>query len=761
MKKSNDKNKNDNNNKSKLNNDSFSSTKNKRSDKFDSILNQSSKPNAINFKNISPKERIRKIWKWISIAIYLFLAGLGVTGFIQSCVLRTSSTVGAGVELYNSKDDIAPYVNTYQLIEVPKNEYEYDANGKIVIDENGNYKTKEIITYELVKVENANYLAPKDNINAIKEQLLRDYGQDVANLYGAYDNFSSTIRIIDVNGNDITNNTITTWSNKGLIQGENGYIFINDKILNYLNQEGMSYQPQNNLYDINLFVVARPENIESLTNEQKDIYGLGSTNIANSFDAYENINGIWNKVEMIGNQYVTKDVNADGIIDSDTYVEITDIDRINGFKYLLNAEVATLSASETGLLNSEKFARDYYQTMNNLVVKMPQMLDFYNIVLKNANSNLTLNEIYNLLSKQNLSSILSTKEVRNNNGIDQRAFDESKLLTIQQKNAILTYQNEMTSLMSQLGFGIRTQVYSDESSDNYVSTYNQPFTIEFQPAINDKRNLIIGTGSAAQKPIYSWGGAWGLGPFYGLVVWPLSYVINGMTTGLGSLNGWGGVIAIVVAIILTRIIVTLFTYKTLFSSHKQQQLNPKKAKIDAKYAPFKGNREMEQRKRQEIAKLYKSNNVSMIDPLKALCISMPIFFAVWRVVQGIPDIKSTTWLGIQFSLTSWKELLNGAWQYLPLLLMAAGVQALSHYLPRLLNRKRMSERSNKAEQQALKQANKTQNIIMIVFVVISILFEAGVQIYWIIGGLWQIMQVLIVHHIVKGEWYRTKGYKYL
>ena len=37
---------------------------------------------------------------------------------------------------------------------------------------------------------------------------------------------------------------------------------------------------------------------------------------------------------------------------------------------------------------------------------------------------------------------------------------------------------------------------------------------------------------------------------------------------------------------------------------------------------------MEQRKRQELAKLYKANNVSMMAPLKAMCISMPIFFAV-------------------------------------------------------------------------------------------------------------------------------------
>ena len=760
MKKANDKSKE--NNKPKLESNSFSSA-NKRSHKFDSLLNQSSRPNTTNFKSISPRERFKKIWKWISIVIYLFLAGLGITGFIQSCVLRTSSTVGAGVELYNSKDDIAPHVNTYQLVKTQKTSYIYDQNGKIKIDANGNYETRDEDIYQLVKVENANYLTPREDIVAIKKQLLTDYNQDVANLYGAYNNYSSTIRIIDQDGNDITNiaNNSQSLNAKGLIQGDNGYIFINDKILQYLNQEGLGYQYKNVLQDICLFTVARPDNFDSLSNEEKDLYGLGSTSINNAFDAYEIINNQPYKVEVVGGQYVTKDVNGDGIIDSDTYVQITDLERINNFKYALNAEVATLSKDAVGLFNSEKFARDYYQTMNNLILKNPQMFSFYNKVLSGSiNSNSSVQDIYKVITKSNLQGLTQKYRI-NNNGIDQRAIDANSLFTIEQKNAILTYQNEMVSLMTQLGFGVKKQVYSDETSDYYPSTPNQEFEIVFQPQINDKRNIVLGTGSAAQKPIFSWGGAWGLGPFYGLIVWPLSFVINGMTTGLGPLNGWGGVIAIVVAILLTRIIVTLFTYKTLFSSHKQQQLNPKKAKIDAKYAPFKGNREMEQRKRQEIAKLYKSNNVSMVDPLKALCISMPIFFAVWRVVQGIPDIKSTTWLGIQFSLTSWKELLNGSWQYLPLLLMAAATQALSHYLPRLLNRKRMSERSNKAEQQALKQANKTQNIIMIVFIIISILFEAGVQIYWIVGGLWQIMQVLIVHHIVKGKWYRTKGYKYL
>ena len=43
---------------------------------------------------------------------------------------------------------------------------------------------------------------------------------------------------------------------------------------------------------------------------------------------------------------------------------------------------------------------------------------------------------------------------------------------------------------------------------------------------------------------------------------------------------------------------------------KQQELQGKKAVIDAKYASYKGNKQMEARKRQEMADLYKKEGVS-------------------------------------------------------------------------------------------------------------------------------------------------------
>ena len=742
---------------------SFSNNSNlNRSKKFDDLLGNNNRPN--NFNEISLKDKFKKIFKWISILIYLFLAAIGVTGFIQSCVLHTSSTVGAGIELYNSKSSIAPHVSTFSIETKTRESNQYDENGGYKYDENGNIvKTKENY-FVLAKKTKDSFLTKKDTINLLQNQLEQQYDNQVKDLYGVYDNYSSSLRILGTENQTLTYGQTQLSGDveeNQLLKGDktNNYIFMNNKILDYLNKNGLSYVAQNNWYDLNFFVLERPQNWDGLSNTQKDYYGAGITDLTNAFQAFENINNQWIKVKVLNGKYVTQDVNADGFIDSANYVEIIDQDRINKFRYSLNAEVATLSSSEVGLLNSEKFARDYSQSLINAVSSFSQLKPFYELINQRTNSSIDTNssvaDKFNALSRENLEN-LTTKKV-----ISKSVVTEDKLFTLEQKDAIISYQNEIFSLLNQLGYGIEKQVYSDQNSPNYTPDNSQNFEVVFLPETKNKKDIVLGTGSAAQKPIYSWAGAWKLGPFYGLIIWPLSYMINGMMSSMPAMNGWEGIFAMVIVIIFTRILVTMFTYKSLFASHKQQQLNPKKAKIDAKYEGFKGNREMEQRKRQELSKLYKDNNVSLIEPLKALCISTPIFLAVWRIVQGIPDIKSTTWLGIQFSLTSWQELFSGSWQYLPLLLAAGLTQALSHFLPRILNKKRMDERANRAERAALKKANKTQNIIMIVFIVLAVIFEAGVQIYWIISGLWQIMQILIVHHVVKTNWYRTKGYKYL
>lgn len=140
-----------------------------------------------------------------------------------------------------------------------------------------------------------------------------------------------------------------------------------------------------------------------------------------------------------------------------------------------------------------------------------------------------------------------------------------------------------------------------------------------------------------------------------------------------------------------------------------------------------------------------------------MIISLPVFIMMWRVIQSLPEFKSTVWLGLSFAETSWRRLFfSGEWQYLGLLVVVAAVQGVAQFLPQILNRKKFKERTSLEEEKALKKANRTQRIMTIVFFFITLIFSAGLQVYWIISGIWTIIQTLSIHKFKKSAYYRRK-----
>ncbi len=59
-----------------------------------------------------------------------------------------------------------------------------------------------------------------------------------------------------------------------------------------------------------------------------------------------------------------------------------------------------------------------------------------------------------------------------------------------------------------------------------------------------------------------------------------------------------------------------------------QEIAGKKAIIDAKYANYKGNKQMEQRKKQEISELNKKEGVNPLGAIGSMFITMPFFLAM-------------------------------------------------------------------------------------------------------------------------------------
>jgi YidC/Oxa1 family membrane protein insertase len=158
---------------------------------------------------------------------------------------------------------------------------------------------------------------------------------------------------------------------------------------------------------------------------------------------------------------------------------------------------------------------------------------------------------------------------------------------------------------------------------------------------------------------------------------------------------------------------------------------------------------MDRRKQQETSAMYKKEGISPLGALGGVLITMPIFISMWRIIGGIPHIKSTTWLTMNFAAKSYEMLFAGNLIYLPLMIVAVVLNMLSQLLPRMLTKKRDKRRINALQKQAMKKQNKTQNIMLVVFAIMPLLFSAGLQIYFIFGSLFTLLQNLISHKIIK------------
>ncbi|MGL4183865.1 MAG: membrane protein insertase YidC [Metamycoplasmataceae bacterium] len=715
----------------------------KRSSKYDFFKND--KDPDKNEKK-SAKKIFKNIFRWFKIVIYICLGGISLTGCIQSFVVRTSSTVGSGLEIYRSENEISPFVNTYFIQEE--------------LDKDGNIKSQKL----LINTKDNFLLKDQKEIEAIHKQLTLNN----VKYYGQYGNHSSSLRIVNNKGKTISNTLDITsvspeedlltrgasWSNNS--NSNNNIIILNSIYLNALNEDPFSeYQLANEIIEIPIFVqkrpIEKPTDKTELASYNNPVVAIGNKSwkpfLPNPANPAEYKLVVISDKENSKGKYI--DPWNDKPIDQNTQ---EGKDRIKQFKYNFEFEKVMLKINVADSAAS-KFARDYLQSLANVMIQFKQF-EHFDAQLPNTSPVDPSQTIIPVKRFQNLTNLKDIQTPPNNTTI----VNEQNLYNTELKTAIETYLTQILGIIANTGFNFKQLNFSGDEPDAWTT----PRTLAFLPKESfNPSNYLINASPEPQKPILSFSDAWSLGPFYGLVVYPIGKLVQDLAYSMPNLNGFESVLSIAISVIIARLFTLIVTYKSAFAQSKQAALAPKKAKIDAKYAAYKGNKTMEQRKRQETAELYKKNGISMVTPLLSVLVSAPIFLAMWRIVQGIPLLKATEWLGINFSSLSYQELFGGAWQYLPLILLAAIIQAGSQLVPRLLNKKRVSERANVAEKEALKKANKTQNIVMVVFVFMALIFEAGIQIYWIVGGIWMMLQSMLIHHIQKTNFFKEKLIKYV
>ncbi|VEU78147.1 membrane protein insertase YidC [Mycoplasmopsis columbinasalis] len=653
-------------------------------------------------KQVQKKSVWKRIWFWLKTFFYVSIFGITMTGCVQSMVVKSSTYTGGGVEFYLNKDEIAPSVATFKPATYVKSD-------KFLKD--GTF-------YSLVQNREYNFLLSK-NISGGAETLSGIQAQTKENggTYGEYGGYSTGIQLLDKSDKFVGGQYIVQNNGKYLFKASSAtsYSSIYDsyKDIMFL-EDGFTLGNFFTEQPATSGSTAKTYTYRGLTDNKKYIYQYDQTN--NKFLEDEA-----HKVEL-GQARLAKVANT--FSDSAEYANVR-----------FNRDVLEFLYRNT-------FTQDsYYATQ------------FNDPAFVTAENNSDVGERYNQVWKT----------------IVDGTFPK-KTITEEEYNALQKSWETIKSYLAATNFSkvdpsafvrVKTTTGEDavDKNGNALNTkyWKADYEIGQLSAQYAKDTKLAYLNTDAQKPISSWSEAWALGPFFGFFAYPMGALTGLIRNPLAAAGGWTSILAIFVAVIITRVIALLFTWKATVSQTWQEDIKQKKAKIDAKYAEFKNNKQMKQRHQQEVQQLYKKHGINPVDILLSTFISLPIFIAMWRVIQSVPTLKSTTWLGISFAATSWREwIYNGHWQYFGLLFFAVVTQVLSQILPRILNRKKFKQRMTIDEKKALRKSNRMQNYFLVFFVILTVIFGAGVQVYWIFTSLWGIAQTVGIHYFKKSEYFRRK-----
>ncbi|WP_029513755.1 membrane protein insertase YidC [Mycoplasmopsis primatum] len=680
----------------------------------------------------------KKIWFWIKIVLYVLLFGIAMTGCVQSCVVKSSNYTGNGIEFYTSKNKTSPHVTTF------------DANNSFTQEDK---KYFEKIGVDLPTLEKGDQLFYSENPGANYHLSYKEHSEIINRLkevhkdsYGAYKNWSSAIQLRDNNLKLLNNQPIVSGSGKN----SNNYLF-----------SVQSVEPENNKIVYNQIYD---------NNEYKE---WNFVDPSFDFDNHFVYNLDTKKMEL----NITKINNGQ----FDSSIKLGEGDKAQNFTFKKELSYLTINP-DNNFLGLGKFRRDIFETLAKNTFYSANAKFYKKVLDKNASmlESAGYSKDYNGLSKWFVDMVKNNKAKEisidtetylalkhYNNAIKQYVsnlkFSPSSKISpikdsiVDQLERLKESYNKLSDKNSTDAEKIRKQVQEVQDQLRMSVKYTSPApysVLSFEPS---ELVSLPFAGDEYQRVISDIGSSWKLGPFYGIFVLPIAWVSAHLSSAMSGIGSWGTILTILIITIILRGAMLALTFRQTINQSKQEELKSKKAKIDAKYADFKNNKQMKARQQQEVSDLYKKHGVNPLDAFVTLIISFPVFIAIWRVIQGLPEIKSTVWLGISFAETSWRRLFfNGEWQYFGILLVVGVVQGLSQFMPQILNRRKFKERTNLEEAKALKKSNKTQRIMSIVFFFITFLFSAGVQVYWIISGLWNIAQTIGIHYFKKSDYYRRK-----
>ena len=247
------------------------------------------------------------------------------------------------------------------------------------------------------------------------------------------------------------------------------------------------------------------------------------------------------------------------------------------------------------------------------------------------------------------------------------------------------------------------------------------------------------------------------------IMQPLYWVVSGIlvlfhsvwSPLFGTDNGWTWALSIVSLTVVIRVALIPLFVKQIKSSRSMQLLQPKVRELQKKYGHDR------EKLGAETMKLYKENNANPLASCLPLLLQMPIFLALFRVLDGAarniarghwlrenPDLVSSlngsTIFGAKISDTFTKVgFANGitSVHILTILLIVAMTATLFVTQLQLMRRNMPPEA---LEGPFAQQQKIMLYVFPLIFAVTGVNFPVGVLIYWLTSNLWTMGQQFYV-----------------
>ncbi len=193
-------------------------------------------------------------------------------------------------------------------------------------------------------------------------------------------------------------------------------------------------------------------------------------------------------------------------------------------------------------------------------------------------------------------------------------------------------------------------------------------------------------------------------------------------------------LAIVMLVVLLRIIMIPLTIKQTKSMHEMQRVQPKIKELQKKHKDDK------EKQQEELMKFYQENKVNPFGSCLPLLLQMPIFLALFRVLQNAEQLQGEPfWIILPDLSVSPSTVFSaeGILAALPYLIFVV-LFGLSAWLPQ----KMLTQDP---------QQSRMGSFMALFMLYIGWISPAGVLVYWVTSSAWQVGQQFLVLHYMPAE----------